>query len=368
MNPMKWFRDRFQSPGSRFAYEPIDPARVDGGIPPRGPVRSGEQYFRVVLVEMFLRNDRNWFTDYAPAVYSLVTLRFGDREETVSHVAGPTPLNDLKKASSENRSVTLNYPLTPLLPFNGGDVEMELGLVALPGSNDIKRLLNVLTSFSKALAVPQLSLAVGFAQPLVAGITELVGSEDTKLVLRLHDMCGQGGKPLQPGYRAVVAARLETFKAADLYVKNDRLFSVTDLPRERQIEQYSYMLLRVDVVDERDDYQSLSSIAEPYQSAIASLDAAAREADPQKQEEKVREAERFLGAAKVAAFKAKELTIRTGRRQVIEALQKAFDEAKELLAPGTVDPAVARTLQEAMTGAISVDEARLKGAVAARDL
>jgi len=359
MNLFQWLQDRWKSAAVHLIYEPI--TLVDGRTMPSSPIRSGEQYFRITLAEMFLKNDRNWFTNYSPVVYSVVKLRFGDKEETFSHVAGPSGLKDLR-AQSLNKGVTINYPLTALMPFNGGNIELETGLVALPGSNDAKRLLKVLTDFSKTLAVPQLSIALGFAQPLVDGITELVGSDGTNLVLRLHDTFTQDGT-LSSGYLVVVSAAKGTLEPKQLRVKNDRLCYGTD-----GLDGYDYMLLRIDSVDERDDYHALSSIDEPYQNAISALNDAVLEPDPQKKKDKMLGAERFLGAAKVAAFKSKELTFKTGRRQVIQALQKGFEEAKQLLSSGAAAQQIARSLGEAMTGAISPAEALVAGEVTVQDL
>jgi hypothetical protein len=364
MNLFDWLQNRWKSAAVHFIYERIGSSGVDGRSTLSSPIRSGEQYFRITLAEMFLKDDRDWFTDYSPAVYSVVKLRFGDKEETFSHVAGPSGLKDLR-ATSLNEGVTIDYPLTALMPFNGGDIELETGLVALPGSNDAKRLLKVLTDFSKTLAVPQLSIALGFAQPLVDGITELVGSDDTKLVLRLHDTFMQGGT-LRPEYRVVINAPEGTLDPKQLWVKNDRLCYGVDAANG--LIGYDYVLIRIDSVDERDDYHALSSIDEPYQGAISVLNDAILEPDPQKKKDKMSEAERLLGAAKLAAFKSKELTFKTGRRQVIQALQKGFEEAKQLLGSAAADQPIARNLSDAMIGAISPAEALLAGEVTIQDL
>ena len=365
MNLLDWFQSRWKNDAVHWTYEFLDATRSDKPTGP-SPILSGEHYFRISVAEMFLKNDRNWFTDVAPAVYSVIKLTFGNREETISHVAGPSNLKDLE-AKSLNRGVAVNYPMTQLLPFNGGSVEIETGLVALPGTNDTKRLLNVLTSFSKTLAVPQLSIALTFAQPLVDGIMELVGANDTKLVLRLHDSYTQPGS-FRSGYLAIVSAPAGTVDKKTLWVKGDRLHRGDTLDTAQPLTGFDYVLLRIGAVDERDDYHALSAIDDPYQSAIAALNEAIGEPDPSKQKDKMLEAERLLGAAKVAAFKSKELTFKVGRRQVIQALQKGFDEAKELLGQGAAEQNVPRTLTQALAGAMSHDEAILAGEVTVRDL
>jgi len=362
----KWFADRFQKDAVHYTYVYLDPSRSEGRTFQTTPVVSGEHYFSITLAEMFLSKSKEWFTNRSPALYSLIKLKFGDKEETFTQVAGPSGLQDLD-AKSLDRGVLLNYSLTPLIPFNGGDIELEAGLVSLPGSNEASSLLKVLTDFSKTLAVPQLSVALGFAQPLVDGITTLVGAKETQLTLRLHDKFG-AGKPLSPGYLAVLSAPEGTFNEP-LWVKNDKLHRGPDQKTAQPVVGLDYFLLRLDAVAERDDYHALAAIDGPYQSAVAALGEAVVEFEPAKQKDKLLEAERLLVAAKVAAYKAKELTFKTGRRQVIEALQRSFQEAKGLLAPGAAEQSsVSKTLAQVMQNAMQADEARLLGEVGPRDL
>lgn len=367
MNLIDWFKNRWKSEAEHSTYKFIESPHVQGRTMFATPALSGEHYFQITLAEMFLKNDRKWFTEYSPAVYSVVTLKFGDKIETLSHVAGPSGLKDLK-ADSVNAGVTINYPLIPLTPFNGGTVQIEAGLVALPGKNDVKRLLKVLTDVSKSLAVPQLSVALTFAQPLVDGITELVGADTTRLVLRLHDAFNQG-KPIASRYLVSINAPDATLDEEQMWVKGDRLYYGPNQAGAQGLKGYDYALFRVDVVDERDDYGALSAIDGPYQSAIDALGQALQEPDLAKRKEKLDEATRLLGAAKVAVYKSKELTFKTGRRQAIQALQKGFDEAKALLAAsGAADQPYPRTLAQAMKGAISVQEALALGEISSRDL
>jgi hypothetical protein len=211
-------------------------------------------------------------------------------------------------------------------------------------------------------------VALGFAQPLVDGIMSLVGAKSTKLVMRLHDQFG-GGKALSAGYLVIANAPAGELKKEQLWVNNDRLHHGPERQSATNLTGYDYALIRIDVVAERDDYHALSSIDEPYKSAVAALGEAMQQFDEAKQKEKLLEAERLLMAAKIAAFKAKELTVKVGRRQVIQALQASFDEAKQLLAPGAADQErVSRTLEQAMKQAMPASEALIAGEITASEL
>ena len=83
----------------------------------------------------------------------------------ITRVAGASLLPDLS-TDNLDRVIGLNYPMTPLVPFNGGTVSLSAGLLAIAGKNDVKSFLKVLGDFSNLLMVPQLSAALTIATPL----------------------------------------------------------------------------------------------------------------------------------------------------------------------------------------------------------
>jgi hypothetical protein len=345
MNIWTWLKTRWQQEGVHFTYIPIEADRVEGRTLLPGDIKSGEHYLKITLAEMFLENDREWFSAWHPATYSMIKFKFGDSEATFSCVAGPSALKDVDQHA--NAFISLNHTVVPVVPFNGGDIEVEAGLVAVKDSDDVKNLLKVLTDVSTTLAVPQLSAAVAFAQPLVSGIETLAGSDKNKTVLRLHDSFSSGST-LRAKYLAAIGAPDRTIPANELYVRNDRLCRGSSLDKAEPLKGYSYALFRLDGLEERDDWESLISIQEPFLQAIEMLNSALTEPDPDKQKAMVDEGQRRLGAAKLAAYRSKDLTKVAGRRQVIDALQRKFNEAKTLFGQGASAPLQEFTLASAM--------------------
>jgi hypothetical protein len=132
---------------------------------------------------------------------------------------------------------------------------------------------------------------------------------------------------------------------------------------------YNYLVFRIDTPAERDDWESLSSIEEPYQAAVEMLQSALTNPDPELSKNMLVEADRRLGAAKLAAFRAKELTKVVGRNQVIAALHDRYADAKKKLAPGAAEqPEIPRTLTQVMASRISVEDARRRGEMSEQDL
>jgi hypothetical protein len=351
-----WIKDRWQRDAGHDLY-------AKQPIPAGTKAKSGENYFRLTLSEMFLTDERDWFKSWHPAAYVAIRFRFGDKEEILNHIAGPSALQGID-IGNVNRGVAINYPITALVPYNGGDIEIEAGLVAVEGEDDVKRLLKVLGDFSKALAVPQISTAINFATPLADGAAELLGAGNNRPVLRFHDTFNEPANPLQAFHLIVVADQHKPLDKTKMTVEAGQLRY-----EGRALRGYNYMAFRIDTPQERDDWDSLSSIEEPYLTAIEQLQSALAEPDPEKQKTLMTEADRRLGAAKLAAFRAKELTKVIGRNQAIKALQDSYNKAKQQLGVAGGAPVdLRKDLKEVLTARISVEEARRLGEMRESDL
>src|SRR5262249_31985474 len=132
---------------AHFIHEPIPKARTDEDYPNQ-PLAAQRHYLRLWLCEMFLTKSRKWFVDWFPAVHSSVNLKFGNTDGvTLSHVAQAP-----EKALANG--VLLNYEMLPLVPFNGGVVEIEAALLALKGSDYLGAAIKILQDFSSLVAPP----------------------------------------------------------------------------------------------------------------------------------------------------------------------------------------------------------------------
>jgi len=366
MNILNWLKDRWQHAAEHYTYYWIDGknVRLPGDKPfTETQLEAGNHYFRLWLVDMFLSNDREWGSAWHPAVYSAVRFQFGNQEEQISHVAGQSMIKDIDLAGA-NHNVTMNYQVTPLVPFNGGTVELETGLLAMQGKNDVRALLGVLGSFSKLLVVPQLSAALSIAGPLADGISQLIGISDARPTLRFHDAwTGGGANPLRSGYFVVLADEPDARKSEKFSVRDNGVYY-----DGRRLSGVHYMLFRIDGLETRDDWEHLASIQQPFEEAISKLQESIAEPDPEVQKKIVAEAERRLGAALLAAFRARELSRVVGRNQVVAALKQRFQQAKAQLGAGAFPSETPGSLADAMRNPMPPEEAMALGEIAERDL
>jgi hypothetical protein len=316
---MEWWR----KDATKYHYAEIAPDHVHGMQYDPAPVHAGRDYFRLWLAEMFLRRDRDWFRSWHPAVHSVIHFSFGGTRMEIPHIAGEPQLHGLGQ-SKLDQAVLLNYPMTGLMPFNGGVVEMNAGLLAMQGDQPVKRFLGVLGQFSGLLAVPQLSAAMSIAKPIADGIEQLVTASIGGLHLGLHQAFSasgaDAGTTFRPGYLAVVlGAKAQLLQGSqELWVDAGRLCRGSALSNIEPLTGYDYMLFRIERRTDRDDWDELASIREPFEKALEALaDGESERADAQ------------LKAALVATLQSHDLT-RADRRRVAEAVKDRYDEACDL--------------------------------------
>ena len=340
-NVLNWFQDRFQ----RDAEHRLAQFIADGDA----PLKPGEHYFRLWLDEMFLTDERRWFAEWHPAVHSAVTFSFGDqKDQIVTRIAGTSTLKDVD-AAHLNRVVTQTLKLTELMPFNGGTIRINAALLAMKGSDDVRQLIDVLGEFSKKLAVPQLSLALDVALPLAQGVSALVGATSGEMMAGVDKTLAADS--VRAGSFAIVYATAAEVPPAKLTIRDRQVhFDGTRLTGR------NYMLLRVERVETRDDWEGLTAIREPYQRALDLLT-----------EDQLEAAHSALKKAIGAALKSSDLT-EVDRRRVIEALKQRYRDAKDLLGAGAfageADGSLTSLMDDAMPpsraaalGRMSEDEA-----------
>jgi hypothetical protein len=326
---------------------PADHVRVD---PPITPMTNKAKctYVRLRLAEMFLTKQTDWGVQWYPAVHSLVQFQMGDQTVEIPNIADTSRIGGQK--TDRGDIIARNFVLTPAVPFNGGLMELSAGLIAIKGANYFETGLKTLGNFAALLNVPQVSSMLELAQPLASGIQDIMSGGDGHLHLSIHDSYQAG--QLQAGYIAAIRAKEADLKQVQLWVVDGELREGTSLEvgKNEPFTRFDHMVFRVDIFEERDDWESLSPIWNPFQQALDDL------ADPSTETRALS----FLRMAQSAARKSADLTI-ADRRRVPAALQELFDQAKNqqgragLMAKQSLG--VTRTVKSVM----SAEQAAAKG-------
>lgn len=312
----------FNRNSRKYIYAPIDLSHVQNATYNEQPLEAGKNYFRVWLSEMCLAKDREWFKSWYPAVHSIVSLQFGNQEVNLPYVAGSLNLSDVN-SSNLDRVIQLNHPMTALMPFNGGVVELTAGILAMQGQDYLNRFIKVMGDFASILVVPQLSAALSVAVPIAKGIEDLLGASNGDLHLGLHQaFVGKGGgntNLLKAGYIAAILAQESELNANNLWVVNDRLHFGVDANNSKPLSGRTYMLFKIENREERDDLDGLTNIRGPFEEAISALTSGDEE-----------RANTLLRVSIGAAMTSTDLT-KADRRRVAQALKEEFDNFKNTM-------------------------------------
>jgi hypothetical protein len=314
-------------------------AYVLASIPLEGgeaaPLKARESYLQVWLAEMFLAKRKQWLQTWFPTVHSEVRLPFaGQQSVTFTKVVRPAD-------DKLGEGVLLNYPLTELVPFNGGAVEIEAALLGLKGDGDghLAAGVMLLETFS-GLVAPPLGQALGAAAKLTAGARDFLDRVGGGVHLALHQTLvsdgGGGGNVLRPGYLAVVLATEEQVPPTSLRVRGDRLYQPggEDDGRLVPFTSHDYMLLRIEGRDRRDDWEVL--IPEIMQARDRAFEALLRDHPEGAQEQR--------GIALTAVVNSHDLA-EADKQQVAYAVNKQW-AALERTARGAVPEELPASLPE----------------------
>jgi hypothetical protein len=282
---------------------------------------AGEDYFRLWLAEMRLNHNSLWFTDWYPAVHSLVKFTFGDSTIELPRVVGSLNLPGLAPATLDS-VVSLNHALTTLLPFNGGTVELSAGLLAMQGTNHVNTLIKIVGDFSALLAAPPVSTALAVAQPVIQSVSDLLTASNGGLHLGLHQTFAGGPRvanPLAAGYIALIKpAKPGAITTGSLRVEHDSLRLSGAAGSAPLPDGHDYLLFKIERRQERDDWDSLTTIQKPFAEARRAL----RDRNTDRAEDLIRE-------AVLMALESPDLT-RADRARTAQQVKTDFDAAKAL--------------------------------------
>lgn len=234
--------------------QPVGDAYVRPAYEPR--VADGDNcYVRIKLTQMVLAYDRTWFKDRQPSVHSLVKLRYADQVIDVPNVLAANPTS-----YAPGVSVFANATLLPLTPFRGGEIDLELALVAIPGDDRLANGIKALANVAGLIGTP-LSTALTIAGKVKESAEMLTGAgSQVHLAYRNTFNTDDNAAHLKSGYLVVANTTPDAFGNMALVVDNSEL-KLWDGIQTRPVVGVDYMVVHFEVLTKRDDLASFSDIS-----------------------------------------------------------------------------------------------------------
>ncbi|MDG6103070.1 hypothetical protein Daura_16310 [Dactylosporangium aurantiacum] len=208
---------------------------------PRGEELDPEQgYVRIWLDEGFLAEARTWGNDHFAALHGGVKLGFGDagRAEFSTFTRSPQVV---KSAGAQ-----LNFPLTPLLPYFGGLVEVQAALYRATVKGALASAAHVAGALA-GLIGPPLATAAAIAGKVSAGLDVVLDATGNQPVLGVHctfESAGGGGRVLRSGHTVIVDAPPGSLGGT--LCMSDGLLHLDTGSGPRRLTGVDYLVLRVE--------------------------------------------------------------------------------------------------------------------------
>lgn len=229
--------------------------------PDAGPaIESGAGYFQLRLNEMFLRDERQLWREFAPATLFLCEFKYGSREQPVKlpfFVSNQLLEGLSDKADLEKTRVKLNDTrvLGPV-PYVGTDVAVFAGLFRTVIRDNRKRLFNVFEKLFGAAQASALASSLQLAETLSDELLESLGMSDVECVLAERNVFATLRRPLAGGYLAMLHCDEAVLGGQPLSVVDNTLFVGPEASR-KAFDLCDYCLISLETMQTRNDFTTL---------------------------------------------------------------------------------------------------------------
>jgi hypothetical protein len=236
-----------------FVETPFGKADEAGEDSEAQRLESGDDYFQVVLNEIHLKREREWFTTYDPLVFVVSEFSYAREQQAVPFLVGPTLFEEKYGRKVPLGAVLEDTRVAGLHPFRGGRFALALMLYSVERQNYAREVLSLVERASGLLklALP-LDTPLKVAELALDGFEFLLGLQETRAIAGRRVEFGGQHTPLRQGYFALIDADVPS---DSVVVKSGRLKHAAT---EEPYRDADYVLCSIErISDDRDDVDSL---------------------------------------------------------------------------------------------------------------
>lgn len=244
-----WFFGRIEGAGA-------PDASVDRAVAPE------TSYLSVILRSLRVPYSRRGFSRFYGAVTSRCSLphRSGVPAEFCL-VTTPPALKGVEPKHAD-RVLTLNKRLLGPVPYRGGDLEMELGLLSVKSADLAGPYLEVLETMASVAGVAFLVPALAMARPLQRGIDLLLRTGDPAV---LEVGLSATFPTPETGLYCLIAASRQTVDPSGLRLGADSQLLTGD---GDPVVDHAYLVFSIDAHPRRDDWSQIPDVREAHEDLV----------------------------------------------------------------------------------------------------
>jgi hypothetical protein len=237
-----------------FLETPFDEAANQRANEADQRLAAGDDYFQVVLNEIHLKAEREWFSTYDPLVFVVSEFSYAQETQVVPFLVGPTLFEQKYGREAPLGAVLEDTRVAGLHPFRGGRFALALMLYRVERRNYAREVLSLVEQAAGILklALP-LDTPLKVAEFALDGFELLLGLQETQAVAGRRVEFGGAHTPLRQAYFALIDD--SDVSTESLSVNSGRLqHAATGKP----YRDTDYVLCSIERLSEdRDDVDSL---------------------------------------------------------------------------------------------------------------
>ena len=213
------------------------------------PFAKDQNYFQILINEMFLGNQREWFNKVDPLVYAYAEFIYDGQSHAVPFLVGP---NILKQRGVSDQFlgglIFRNTDIAGINPYRGGALVLSVVLCQAKGDNLLRPLIKLVESTAGALDFsPAIGVYVKVAKLLMDGFDQLFQTGMVTPLVGLRDLLGpRMGAPFQPGYFALIDK--PGVGAESLWIRDRQLVAGPDLQSAKPYREADFVLYSINRV------------------------------------------------------------------------------------------------------------------------
>jgi hypothetical protein len=227
---------------------------------------ANEHYFQVRVNELFLVNQRDWFTVYDPIVVTSTEFLYGDKPVLLPFVVGPSMMRNGGSAIPAGMRFT-NTSVAGPHPYRGGALKLSLILGKLEREDYARKYLGWIENATKIFDyATALGSYMKVATLILDGVEAVLGTDGDKMLIGLRtEIDPDAGDDLSAGYYALIDA--PGVKGSELWVVDHQLYHGATAAQAKQFRAANYVLYSITRAGDRTDVPQLPFYSQ-YQRVI----------------------------------------------------------------------------------------------------
>lgn len=254
---MSWWHKIFRARAESWYFAPLAAEHLPRPVE-RRPIEPESGYLNAFLTSMHISDVRVATQTFYGAVTSSFTVatRSGGTAEFVV-VTTPEVLKNIDPKHLD-RVITVDKRLLGPVPYRGSDLDVELGLFAMPAADLLEPYLDVVESISKISGVNLVTAAAQLVPTVKSALTALLGAADTP---RLEIGVSTTFAVPSTGYYCAVRADRDDPALADIGLGPDSRLVHAD---GKEVDS-PYLVFQLTCTRQRDDWAEIPEVQMAYQ-------------------------------------------------------------------------------------------------------